>query len=110
MAKTPKRAAYAETPASQQYRLRLFVSGATPKAREAIANIRSISDRHLEGRYKLEVIDALQQSDMLRGQQIVVLPTLIKELPLPMKRLIGDFTDEERVLIGLGLVPEHEEE
>jgi circadian clock protein KaiB len=95
--------------ASPQYRLRLFVSGATPKAREAIANIKTITDRHLEGRYELEVIDALQQSELLRGQQIVVLPTLIKELPLPMKRLIGDFGDEERVLIGLGLHPETED-
>jgi circadian clock protein KaiB len=85
-------------------------ASATPRAREAIANIRTISDRHLEGRYELEVIDALQQSEMVRGQQIVVLPTLIKELPLPIKRLIGDFGDEERVLIGLGLHQETEGE
>lgn len=109
MAKAHKTPARAKAPAQQKYRLRLFVSGATPKAREAIANIRSITDRHLEGRYELEVIDALQQSELLRGQQIVVLPTLIKELPLPMKRLIGDFGDEERVLIGLGLHPETED-
>lgn len=110
MAKSQKAPARGKASTSPQYRLRLFVSGATPKAREAIANVRSITDRHLEGRYKLEVIDALQQSELLRGQQIVVLPTLIKELPLPMKRLIGDFSDEERVLIGLGLIPESEEE
>lgn len=106
MARAKKTAARHEAPASAKYRLRLFVSGATPKAREAIANIKTITAKHLEGKYELEVIDALQQSDLLRGQQIVVLPTLIKELPLPMKRLIGDFSDEERVLIGLGLVPE----
>lgn len=109
MAKEKRKTVGGKRSATPQYRLRLFVSGATPKAREAIANIRTISDRHLEGRYELEVIDALQQSEMLRGQQIVVLPTLIKELPLPMKRLIGDFGDEERVLIGLGLHPETED-
>jgi circadian clock protein KaiB len=110
MAMSQKKIARAKAPETPRYRLRLFVSGATPKAREAIANIRTITDRHLEGKYELEVIDALQQSELLRGQQIVVLPTLIKELPLPMKRLIGDFSDEESVLIGLGLVPEREAE
>ena len=110
MAKAKRNFARGKATASPQYRLRLFVSGATPKAREAIANIRSITDRHLEGKYELEVIDALQQSELLRGQQVVVLPTLIKELPLPIKRLIGDFTDEERVLIGLGLIPEAQDE
>lgn len=110
MPRARKTAARHKAPSSPQYRLRLFVSGATPKAREAIANIRTITAKHLEGKYELEVIDALQQSELLRGQQIVVLPTLIKELPLPMKRLIGDFSDEERVLIGLGLIPEEQDE
>jgi circadian clock protein KaiB len=109
MARATKTAEWGNRPASPKYRLRLFVSGATPKASEAIANIRTITDKHLEGRYELEVIDALQQSDLLRGQQIVVLPTLIRELPLPMKRLIGDFSDEKRVLIGLGLIPEEQD-
>jgi circadian clock protein KaiB len=106
MARAKKAATRGKKSASPQYRLRLFVSGATLKAQEAIANITSITEKHLEGKYELKVVDALQQSEQLRGQQIVVLPTLIKELPLPMKRLIGDFSDEERVLIGLGLVPE----
>lgn len=110
MPRARKTAARHKASPSPQYRLRLFVSGATPKAREAIANIRTITAKHLEGKYELEVIDALQQSELLRGQQIVVLPTLIKELPLPMKRLIGDFSDEERVLIGLGLIPEEQDE
>ena len=109
MARATKTAEWGNRPASPKYRLRLFVSGATPKASEAIANIRTITDKYLKGKYKLEVIDALQQSDLLRGQQIVVLPTLIKELPLPMKRLIGDFSDEKRVLIGLGLIPEEQD-
>ena len=109
MARARKTAVRGKAPTPPKYRLRLFVSGATPKAREAIANIRTITAKHLEGKYELEVIDALQQSELLRGQQIVVLPTLIKELPLPMKRQIGDFSDEERVLIGLGLVPEEQD-
>jgi circadian clock protein KaiB len=108
MTKAKGKAARGKQFAAPQYRLRLFVSGATRKARDAIANIRTITDQHLEGRYELQVIDALQQSEMLRGQQIVVLPTLVKELPPPMRRLIGDLGDEEHVLIGLGLHPEIE--
>jgi circadian clock protein KaiB len=94
-----------KTSGAPEYRLRLFVSGATPKAREAIANMKNIIDKHLKGRCVLEVIDALQQSELLRGQQIVVLPTLIKELPPPVRRLIGDLSDEDAVLAGLGLLP-----
>ena len=108
MTKAKEKTRRSKKSAPPQYRLRLFVTGATRKAREAIANIRTITDQHLEGRYELQVIDALQQSEMLRGQQIVVLPTLVKELPPPMKRLIGDLGDEERVLIALGLHPEIE--
>jgi circadian clock protein KaiB len=89
-----------------RYRLRLFVSGATPRSRRAIENIKEIGEKRLSGRYDLEVIDAYQQAELARGEQILVLPTLIKSLPGPLRRLVGDLSDEAQVLLGLGLVPE----
>jgi circadian clock protein KaiB len=89
-----------------RYRLRLYVSGATPRSMRAIENIKAIGDKRLQGRYDLEVIDAYQQAELARDQQIVVLPTLIKSLPGPLRRIVGDLSDEEQVLLGLGLGPE----
>jgi circadian clock protein KaiB len=89
-----------------KYRLRLYVSGATPRSTLAIANIKALGDKRLAGHYDLEVIDAYQQAELARDEQIVVLPTLIKSLPGPLQRLVGDLSDEEQVLIGLGLDPE----
>ena len=89
-----------------RYRLRLYVSGATPRSARAIANIKAISEKRLSGRYDLEVIDAYQQAELARDEQIVVLPTLIKSLPSPLRRMVGDLSDEEQVLLGLGLDPE----
>jgi circadian clock protein KaiB len=91
-----------------RYRLRLYISGATPRSTQAIANIKEIGETRLHGRYDLEVFDAYQQAALLRDQQIVVLPTLIKHLPLPLRRLIGDLSDGEQVLVGLGIVPEED--
>ena len=88
-----------------RYRLRLFISGATPRSTRAIANIKEIGKTRLQGNYDLEVIDAYQQAERVRDQQVVVLPTLIKELPLPLRRMVGDLSDEDRVLVGLGVVP-----
>jgi circadian clock protein KaiB len=89
-----------------RYRLRLFVSGATPRSRLAIENIKVIGEKRLAGRYDLEVIDAYQQAELARDEQIVVLPTLIKSLPGPSRRVVGDLSDEAKVLLGLGLVPD----
>ena len=89
-----------------RYRLRLFISGATPRSTRAIANIKEIGKTRLQGNYDLEVIDAYQQAERVRDQQVVVLPTLIKELPLPLRRMVGDLSDEDRVLVGLGVVLE----
>jgi circadian clock protein KaiB len=83
--------------------LQLFVSGATPRSSRAIANITAIGETWLNGDYVLEVIDAFQQSDLVREQQVVVLPTLIRRSPLPRRRLIGDLSDRRLVLLGLGL-------
>jgi circadian clock protein KaiB len=87
-------------------RLQLYVSGATPRSALAIANIKAIGEGRLHGQYDLEVIDACQQGALLRNQQIVVLPTLIKHLPLPIRRMVGDLSDTESVLLGLGLDPD----
>jgi circadian clock protein KaiB len=87
----------------ERYRLRLFISGATPRSTQAIENIKAVAEKFLTGRYDLEVIDAYQQGDLLRDEQIVVLSTLVKDLPGPMRRLVGDLSDEDKVIIGLGL-------
>jgi circadian clock protein KaiB len=83
-----------------------FISPVRHRSNQAIENIKAIGEKHLSGRYDLEVVDAYQQADLIRQEQIVVHPTLIKQLPLPLRRMIGDLSDEEQVLIGLGLVPE----
>ena len=91
------------TPA-ERYVLRLYVTGMTPRSARAVRNLRAICDTHLEGRYDLEVVDIYQQPVLTRGEQIIAAPTLIKKLPLPMRRIIGDMSNRERVLLGLDLV------
>jgi len=89
-----------------RYRLRLFISGATSRSTLAIENIKAMGDKLLHGNYDLEVIDAYQQAELVRDQQVIVLPTLIKSLPEPLRRIVGDLSDEEKVIVGLGLIPE----
>ncbi len=93
----------ASPPGRPRYRLRLYVAGMTPRSARAVANIKEICEEHLKGRYALEVIDIYQQPVLARGDQIIAVPTLIRRLPLPLRRLIGDLSDRERVLIGLDL-------
>lgn len=83
--------------------LRLYVAGTTPASTRAVANIKSICEEHLHGRYQLEVIDLYQQPVLAKGEQIIAAPTLIKKLPLPLRRIIGDMSDTQRVLVGLDL-------
>ena len=90
---------------TQPYLLRLYVTGATPKSLRAIQNIKRICEEHLKGRYVLEVIDVYQQPVLARGEQIVAAPTLIKHLPTPLRRFIGDMANSERILMGLDLRP-----
>ena len=87
------------------YVLRLYVTGMTPRSARAVNNLRAICDEYLDGRYDLEVIDIYQQPVLTRGEQIVAAPTLIKKLPLPMRRIIGDMSNRDGVLLGLDLVP-----
>lgn len=88
-----------------RYLLRLYVAGTTPKSTRAIANIKKICEDELQGRYDLEVIDIYQQPELASEQQIIAAPTLIKSLPLPLRRVIGDLSDRERVVVGLDLRP-----
>jgi circadian clock protein KaiB len=88
--------------------LRLFVSGMTSRSTRAVANVRAICEAHLHGRYDLEVIDIYQQPVLAKGEQIVAAPTLIRKLPLPTRRIIGDMADTDRVLMNLELSPAEE--
>jgi circadian clock protein KaiB len=87
-----------------QYHLRLFVAGSTPRSARAIQNIRAICEDNLRGRYDLEVIDIYQHPEQIKPEQIVVIPTLVKEQPLPLRKMIGDLSNKEQVLIGLDIV------
>jgi circadian clock protein KaiB len=87
-----------------RYTLRLFVTGATPRSIQAIQNIRAVCEEKLAGRYDLEVVDIYQLPEMAKSAQLLVAPTLIKDLPLPVRRLIGDLADRDKVLAGLGIV------
>jgi circadian clock protein KaiB len=95
--------ALAAQPSADRYRLRLFVTGTTPNSARAIQNIRAICEKKLHGRYDLEVIDIYQHPEQARPDQIVVVPTLVKKLPLPVRKLIGDLSNQERVLAGLNI-------
>ena len=86
--------------------LRLYVTGMTPKSTQAIANVQKLCEKHLTGRYELDVIDIYQQLNIAKGEQIIATPTLIKKLPLPLRKLIGDMSDTQRFLVGIGLKPE----
>jgi circadian clock protein KaiB len=89
----------------EKYVLRLYVAGLTPRSQMAIKNIKKICEEHLNGRYDLEVIDVYQKPVLAKGEQIIAAPTLIRKLPLPLRRFIGDLSDSERILLGLDLRP-----
>ena len=85
--------------------LRLYVAGQTPKSMTAFANLKKICEDHLPGRYKIEVIDLMKQPQLAAGDQIVAIPTLIRKLPEPLRRIVGDLSNTERTLVGLQLRP-----
>ena len=91
----------------QRYVLRLYVTGTTARSMRAIANIKNICENYLKGRYQLEVIDIYENPSLGKGEQIIASPTLIKKLPLPLRRFIGDLSDTERILLGLDLQTGH---
>jgi len=86
-----------------RYVLRLYVTGTTRHSARAIVNIREICEEHLKGRYELEIVDISQHPTLAEGEQIIAAPTLIKQLPLPLRRFIGDMSQTERILLGLDL-------
>ena len=90
---------------SHVYLLRLYVAGQTPKCMTAFVNIKKICEDHLAGRYQIEVIDLLENPTLSRGDQILAIPTLVRKLPQPMRKIIGDLSNTEHVLIGLDLIP-----
>ena len=87
--------------------LRLYVTGMTPKSTRAIANVRRLCEKYLEGCYELDVIDIYQQPKLAKGEQIIATPTLIKKLPLPLRKLVGDMSDTGRFLVGIDLKPKN---
>jgi circadian clock protein KaiB len=90
---------------AQSYVLRLYVTGSTPHSLRAVQSIKAICEEELHGRYELEVIDIYQQPELAAREQLLAAPTLIKKLPLPLRRLVGDLSSKEKVLIGLDLRP-----
>jgi circadian clock protein KaiB len=88
-----------------RWELRLYVAGQTPKSLTAFANLKKLCEQHLAGRYRIEIIDLLQYPQLAAGDQIVAIPTLVRQLPQPLKKIIGDLSNTERVLVGLDLRP-----
>jgi circadian clock protein KaiB len=103
--RTARRPPPAAKAASTEYLLRLYVAGRTAKSIQALANLKQICEEHLAGRYQLEVVDLLENPTLARGDQILALPALVRQLPPPVKKIIGDFSSAERVLVGLDLRP-----
>lgn len=89
----------------KEWQLRLYVAGETSRSAAALANLRKICQEHLAGKYSIEVIDLLERPQLAKGEQIVAIPTLVRQLPEPVRKIIGDLSDRERVLIGLDLRP-----
>ena len=90
---------------SEKYVLRLYIAGTTPRSTRAVANIREICEHNLNGRYDLEVIDIYQNPVLAKGEQIIAAPTLVKHLPLPLRRFVGDLSDAQQILVGMDLEP-----
>lgn len=88
-----------------QYRLRLYVAGQTVKSMTALANLKRVCEEHLAGRYDIEVIDLMKNPQLAAGDQILAIPTLVRRLPAPLKRIIGDLSNTEKVLVGLDIRP-----
>ena len=114
MAPSPKKTASASAKSAgsptllssdEHWELRLYVAGQTPRCVEAVAHLTRICEEHLQGRYSIEVIDLLENPTLAVGDQIIAIPTVVRRLPAPMKKIIGDLSNVERVLVGLNLTP-----
>lgn len=89
----------------QTWELRLYIAGKTPKSVTALTNLRKYCEEHLQGKYKIEIIDLLIQPQLAEGDQIFAVPTLVRKVPVPIRKIIGDLSNEEKVLVGLNIVP-----
>jgi circadian clock protein KaiB len=101
------------TARKEKYIIKLYITGMTPRSQQALRNLEKVCREYLEGNYELEVIDIYQQPQLAKGDQIIAVPTLIKKMPLPLRRLIGDLSQEDRIVLGLDLkskTPPHEHE
>jgi len=87
------------------WELRLYVAGQTSKSMAAFSNLKKLCEDHLKGQYRIEVIDLLENPALAKGDQILAIPTLVRKLPEPIKKIIGDLSNKERVLVGLNLIP-----
>ncbi len=99
-----------EQQADKTFVLKLYVTGATRRSTRAIENLRKFCEEHLKGRYSLEIIDIYQQPELLEKEDVIAAPTLVKKLPPPLRKLIGDMSDQERLFIGLNVKPRRESE
>lgn len=104
VAPTPKRAVKKAAPGKKVWKLRLYVAGQTPKSLTAFANLKKICETYMLGRYSIEVIDLMEHPQLSKGDQILAIPTLVRKLPMPVRKIIGDLSDTERVLVGLDLL------
>jgi len=87
------------------WELKLYIAGKTPKSLTALNNLKRYCEEHLQGKYRLEIIDLLQKPQLAEGDQIFAVPTLVRKVPVPIRKIIGDLSDEEKVLVGLNIVP-----
>ena len=90
---------------AQKWELRLYIAGNTPKSLTALANLKKYCEEHLKGQYSIEVIDLLVQPQLAAGDQILAIPTLVRKVPVPIRKIIGDLSNEEKVLVGLNIKP-----
>ena len=95
----------AASASDEHFDLRLYVAGQTPRSATALSNLRKICETHLAGKYRIQVIDLLENPTLARGDQILAIPTLVRKLPVPVRKIIGDLSNTERVLVGLDLRP-----
>jgi circadian clock protein KaiB len=103
--KPRRRQSRAQDSAGNVWELRLYVAGQTPRSLTAFANLQEICEVHLKGRYRIQVIDLVEKPQLSKGDQILAIPTLVRKLPEPVRKIIGDLSDTERVLVGLDLCP-----
>jgi len=88
------------------YKLVLYVAGTTPKSVEAFSNLKKICEEHLKGQYTIEIVDLLKNPTLAKGDQIIAIPTLVRKLPPPLKKIIGNLSDTQKVLVGLNIIPQ----